>query len=99
MKTERYYIVSGRMQSGSNIEVPIELFLNGELRARKYYFVTKNVNASKMAIGQERDATNHPGFESFDGEITRFLIYDRPLSDSEMQQLTIFLKNYYNFHN
>lgn len=40
-----------------------------------------------MAIGQERDASNHPGHESFDGEISRFLIFARPLTDAELQQL------------
>ena len=30
-------------------------------------------NSSRMAIGQERDAIEHPGKESFDGEIARFL--------------------------
>jgi hypothetical protein len=36
------------------------------------------------AIGQERDAINHPGKESFDGEIARFLMWDRPLDDAEL---------------
>ena len=29
-------------------------------------------------------AANHPGFGSFDGEIARFLIYDRSMSDAEL---------------
>ena len=41
-------------------------------------------NSSKLAIGQERDATNHPGRESFDGELARLLIYDRPLTQVEL---------------
>jgi hypothetical protein len=37
-----------------------------------------------MAVGQERDAIQHPGHESFDGEIARFLIWERPLADAEL---------------
>jgi hypothetical protein len=37
-----------------------------------------------MAVGQERDAIEHPGKESFDGEIARFLIWERPLDDAEL---------------
>jgi len=44
---------------------------------------------------KERDATNHPGKESFHGEISRFLIFDRPLSDPELKQMIQhFTKNY-----
>jgi len=42
-------------------------------------------DASKLAIGQERDAIQHPGKESFDGEIARFLLWDRPLTDAELK--------------
>lgn len=45
-----------------------------------------------MAIGQEREATNHPGKESFDGELARFLIFDRPLSDEELKETATKLK-------
>jgi hypothetical protein len=45
-----------------------------------------------MVIGQERDATNHPGRESFDGEISRFLIYERPLSNEELKNMVNKLK-------
>ena len=58
--------------------------------------VNAEVNPSKMVIGQERDATNHPGKESFDGEISRFLIYERPLSDDEMKiMIDRLLKDYH----
>ena len=45
--------------------------------------VAKDANPSRMAIGQERDAIEHPGKESFDGEIARFLIWERPLGQDE----------------
>ena len=46
--------------------------------------VVPTANPSKMTIGQERDAIEHPGHESFDGEIARFLIWERPLTDTEL---------------
>jgi len=52
-------------------------------------------NSSTLAIGQERDATNHPGRESFDGELARFLIYERPLGNAELQQAVDSLKKTY----
>jgi hypothetical protein len=48
-----------------------------------------------MAIGQERDATNHPGHESFDGELARFLMWDRPLTDHELEAAFSALKESY----
>ena len=48
-----------------------------------------------MAIGQERDATNHPGHESFDGELARFLIWDRPLGNDEFEKILSLLKETY----
>jgi hypothetical protein len=48
-----------------------------------------------MAIGQERDATNHPGHESFDGELTRLLIWERPLNNEECEKTLSLLTNTY----
>ena len=52
-------------------------------------------NPSRMAIGQERDAIQHPGRESFDGEIARFLIWERPLSDKELEKVMSELRKSY----
>jgi hypothetical protein len=91
----RYYVVAGRMGSGIG-EVQIELFISeSEPVASKPFPVNPKANSSKMAIGQERDATNHPGKESFDGELARFLIYERPLTDDELRQTMDSLKNTY----
>lgn len=80
----KYYLVMGRMEAGADT-VSTELFINDVVPvAVKPFPVNVNGNPSKMVIGQERDATNHPGGESFDGEITRFLIFDRPLSSDEL---------------
>jgi hypothetical protein len=95
LKQDRYYIVAGRMGAGTG-EVPIELFINGpDAVARKSFPVNPNANSSKMAIGQERDATNHPGKESFDGQLARFLIYERPLTADELRQTMDSLRDAY----
>lgn len=82
---ERTHLLIGRMGAGTG-EVDLELFVNDPATpvARGHFPVNPAANSSKMAIGQERDATNHPGKEAFDGELARLLIYDRPLSDEEL---------------
>jgi hypothetical protein len=52
-------------------------------------------NPSKMTIGQESDAIEHPGYESFDGEIARFLIWARPLTDEELADTMAVLRSKY----
>ncbi len=91
----RFYVVAGRMGAGTG-EVPIEVFVNDpKPLARKPFPVNPQANASKLAIGQERDAVNHPGKEAFDGELARFLIYRRPLTDAELGQTLTHLKKTY----
>ena len=91
----RYYVVAGRMGAGTG-EVKIEVFINApEPVASSPFPVNPAANASKLAIGQERDATNHPGTESFDGEIARFLMYERPLADTELRRTLAHLKKTY----
>lgn len=83
----RYYIVAGRMGAGSSGMIPIELFVNdAKAVTTTNWPVNPKANSSKMAIGQERDATNHPGMEAFDGELARFLLWKRPLTDEEMAE-------------
>jgi len=91
----RYYVLAGRMGSGTG-EVQIELFIDEpQAVASKPFPVSPAANSSKLAIGQERDATNHPGRESFDGELARFLVYERPLSNDELQQAMDSLRKTY----
>jgi hypothetical protein len=95
LEERRYYVVAGRMGAGAGT-VQIEVFINDpEPVATAPFPVNPKANASKMAIGQERDATNHPGKEAFDGEITRLLIYERPLSGTELNQTLTHLKKVY----
>jgi hypothetical protein len=99
LKTNRYYVVAGRMGAGSG-EVQIDLFINTRQPvAARPIPVNPQTNSSKLAVGQERDAVNHPGKESFDGEIARFLIYDRPLGQDEMEQALAHLKKHYGLAN
>ncbi|WP_299668382.1 ThuA domain-containing protein [uncultured Polaribacter sp.] len=98
LEKEKYYVIIGRMDAGKN-KVAMELFINDTLPlATKNFPVNTKANASKMVIGQERDATNHPGVESFDGEIARFLIFERPLSDEELKMIASYLKLKYNIN-
>jgi hypothetical protein len=91
----RWYVACGRMGAGLG-EVRIELFINTTQPVASGTFpVSPEANSSKLAIGQERDAVNHPGKESFDGELARFLIYERPLSAGEMEETLGVLKRAY----
>ena len=94
MTEEREFHIT-RQEMGTG-EVQIELFINEAVAAASKPFpVNPAANSSKMAIGQERDATNHPGKESFDGELARFLIYERPLDNAELRQTMDSLKKTY----
>ncbi|MHC4435293.1 MAG: LamG-like jellyroll fold domain-containing protein, partial [Planctomycetota bacterium] len=95
LEVNRYYVIAGRMRAGTG-KVTIELFVDGTCPvASKPYPVNPDGNPSKMAIGQERDATNHPGHESFDGELARLLMWDRPLTDREMEKTLSSLRKFY----
>ena len=81
----RFHVIAGRLGAGQG-EVAAELFVN-DLKpcATARFPVNPKADASKLAIGQERDAIQHPGKESFDGEIARFLLWNRPLTDAELK--------------
>lgn len=96
LEKSNYYLVMGRMGDGTDT-VNLELFINSTQPVATGVFpVNSDANPSKMAIGQERDATNHPGAESFDGEIARFLIYERPLSNKDLNTVMKYLRKKYN---
>lgn len=76
--------------------VTIDLFVNSSGPVASSPFpVNVNANPSKLAIGTERDATNHPGSESFDGELARVLIYERPLDRTEITRVLDYLRGHY----
>jgi len=96
LQENRYYVIAGRMGAGTG-EVTIELFVNDTTPVASIPFpVNPKANPSKMAIGQERDATNHPGHESFDGELARLLLWERPLNEGEFGKVLSWLKETYN---
>jgi hypothetical protein len=77
-------------------KVAIEIFVNQTIAESKGIFpVNRLADPSQMAIGTERNALEHPGGESFEGEIARFLMYDRPLSELELAQAFQTLKQTY----
>jgi hypothetical protein len=87
LETNRFYVVAGRMAAGTST-VALELFIDeAKSVATGLFPVNPSADASMLAVGQERDATQHPGFESFDGEIARFMIWQRPLKDEELQKV------------
>ena len=95
LQENQYHVMAGRMGAGTG-KVPIEVFIDKpQPVASKRFPVNPAANSSKLAIGQERDATNHPGRESFDGEIARFLVYERPLTSDELKQTLTHLKKTY----
>ena len=95
LQANQYYVVAARMGSGTGI-VKIESFVDSVTPFDTADFpVDVDANASKLAIGTERDATNHPGAESFDGELARVLVYERSLSDKELQQTIDSLRKIY----
>lgn len=90
-----FHIVAGRLGTGTG-EVAAELFVDGATPAAAATFpVNPAANPSRLAIGQERDAIDHPGLESFDGDIARVLIYARPLSTRELSSTINALKLLY----
>ena len=91
----KFYVVAGRMAAGTG-NVKLELFVNTATPVSSAEIpVNTKANPSKLAIGQERDAINHPGHESFDGEIARFQIYARPLDEAELKSKMCELRERY----
>lgn len=95
LEVGKFHIVAGRMGAGTGT-VKLELFVNtAKPIATADFPVNPKANPSRMAIGQERDAIEHPGHESFDGEIARFLIWERPLTDEELAKSMELLRGIY----
>jgi hypothetical protein len=91
----RFHLVGGRMASGAG-EVELELLVDdAEPVARGTVPVAADADPSRMVVGQERDAVEHPGYEAFDGEIARLLIWERPLADAELRAAMKNLKKVY----
>jgi hypothetical protein len=100
LKPDQYYLLVGRMGQGNDM-VTLSLYINdiGTPVASSPFHVNKLANASKLAIGQERDAIQHPGVESFIGEISRFLLYDCALTDKELCKMAKNIRKKYHILN
>ena len=48
-----------------------------------------------MVIGTERNAINHMGKESFDGELARLLMFETELNEQQMQEVYDYLRKVY----
>jgi hypothetical protein len=95
LATGQYYLTASRLPSGTG-SVSLELYANSlKAVAREVYPVNPAANSSKMVIGQERDAIQHPGQEAFDGAVARLLIWSRPLTDEEFERVMTSLAAYY----
>lgn len=94
----QFVILAGRLEAGRGARRG-ELFVGGTVAVATASFpVDPSADPSRLAIGQERDATNHPGKESFHGMIARFLLWERPLSDTELSQALGALGGLYGLH-
>lgn len=84
LEQNKFYLIAGRMTAGKETAT-LSLHIGSEKSVAQAEFpVDPKANPSRMVVGQERDAIEHPGHESFDGEIARFLIWERPLDDAEL---------------
>ncbi len=95
LKEGKFYIVAGRMTAGKETATLSVYVDSTKPIAQAAFPVDPKANPSLMAIGQERDAIEHPGYESFDGEMARFLIWDRPLNDDELENAMEVLEKIY----
>ncbi len=90
-----WHIIMGRQGSGQGV-VQLELFVNDPTEVdNSSNFPVGNVEPSRMAIGTERNAINHQGKESFDGELARLLMYETALDQQQMKQIYAYLRTVY----
>lgn len=90
-----WHIIMGRQGSGQGV-VQLELFVNDPAQAvNSHDFPVGDVEPSRMAIGTERNAINHQGKESFDGELARLLMYETALTTEQMKAVHAYLKSVY----
>jgi hypothetical protein len=95
LEHDRWYILAGRQGTGTGT-VTLDFFIDDATKpiaSSPYPVGTKE--PQRLAIGTERNAINHQGGESFDGEMAKFLLYGRPLTNQEMQQTITTLKQHY----
>lgn len=90
-----WHIIMGRQGSGQGT-VLLDLFVDDPSEAvNSSDFPVGDVEPSRMAIGTERNAINHQGKESFDGELARLLMYETALGQQEMKEVYNYLRRVY----
>ena len=91
----KWHIIMGRQGAGKDT-VLLELFVNNPTDAvNSSNYPVADVEPSRMAIGTERNAINHMGKESFDGELARLLIYENALDKQQMKVVYDYLRKVY----
>ena len=92
---DQWHIIMGRQGSGKG-EVLLELFVDDPSSAvNSGKYPVADVEPSRMAIGTERNAINHQGSESFDGELARLLMYETALDRTQMKEVHDHLRKTY----
>jgi hypothetical protein len=93
--TNEWHIIMGRQGSGQGV-VQLKLFVNDPSKAvNSSDYPVGDIEPSRMAIGTERNAINHQGKESFDGELARLLMFGTALDQEEMETIYTYLKSLY----
>ena len=92
---DEWHIIMGRQGAGKGT-VLLELFVDNPSEAvNSGEYPVADIEPSRMAIGTERNAINHQGKESFDGEIARLLMFETALNKEEMTAVYDYLRNVY----
>jgi hypothetical protein len=92
---DEWHIIMGRQGAGQGI-VLLDLFVNNPSEAvNSHDYPVADVEPSRMAIGTERNAINHMGKESFDGELSRLLMFETALTQKEMEAVYDYLRATY----
>ena len=90
-----WHIIMGRQGSGQGV-VQSDLFVDNPTQPiNSSDFIVGNVEPSRMAIGTERNAINHMGKESFDGELARLLMFETSLDKKEIKKVYDYLRKIY----
>ena len=88
-----YHVLAGRLAAGTGSQLQ-EVFVNGVMTADGFgnINVSGSASAGQLTIGAERAG----GGERYDGDIARILIYDRPLTSTELSDTFNALATLYN---
>ena len=90
-----WHILAGRLASGTGVQTA-EIFVNGpEAEGSAMPNIQDTSDSDPLTVGAERTG----GGENYVGDIARILIYDRPLSDSELNSTGFELGNLYGIDN